>query len=370
LENLRRYGWIALAAATAMTAITTFQTQMQYVVRGEDMNLAPMLGWNAVIWYVWGLLAPFVIVFCQRHPLEWRGWKWRAFALQASAALVFIVLHATIVATVMQVAPEWFGMPVTFSARVVRLLTTQAHWGVMCYLATAACANAGIYFRRARDESLAREALRTQAATAQLSALQRQMQPHFLFNALNALVAMLEENSKAQHFTVRLADMLRMLLHHGERATATLGEELVLVNAYLAVERVRLGARLRSHIDVADALLDCRLPSFLLQPLVENAIRHGLASQPEGGTLTLRARRDGDLLTLEVADDGAGMNGGAATRSDGFGLRSVRERLEAAGPPHRLDIESAPGKGTLVRVTLPCATVTPTFPSPTKGVSS
>jgi len=305
VENLRRYGLIALVAATAMTAITTFQTQMQYVVRGEDMDFAPMLGWNAIIWYVWGVLAPFVIVFCQRHPLEWRGWKWRAFALQAAAALVFIVLHAAIVAAAMQVEAEWFGMPAAFPARVVRLLTTQAHWGVMCYLATAACANAGIYFRRARDESLAREALRTQAATAQLSALQRQMQPHFLFNALNALVAMLEENSKAQHFTVRLADMLRMLLHHGERATATLGEELVLVKAYLAVERVRLGARLRSRIDVADALLDRRLPSFLLQPLVENAIRHGIARSLDGGEIALRAWRDGGEIRIEIENTGA-----------------------------------------------------------------
>ena len=305
MENLRRYGLIALVAATAMTAITTFQTQMQMVVRGEEMSLAPMLAWNAVIWYVWGALAPFVVVLCQRHPIELRAWNWRPIALQVLLALVFIVLHATIVAALMQVSPLWFGMPENFSARVVRLLTTQAHWGVMCYLATVACAHAEIYSRRARDESLAREALRTQAATAQLSALQRQMQPHFLFNALNALVAMLEENSRAQHFTVRLADMLRMLLHHGERATATLGEELVLVNAYLAVERVRLGARLRSHIDVADALLDCRLPSFLLQPLVENAIRHGIARSLEGGELSLRAWRDGETIRIEIDNTGA-----------------------------------------------------------------
>ena len=305
MQRLRRYGLIAFVAATVMTAITTFQTQMQMVVRGEDMSLVPMFAWNAVIWYVWGVLAPFVVLFCQRHPLEWREWSWRAFALQASAALVFIALHATIVAAAMQVTPAWFGMPETFSARVVRLLTTQAHWGVMCYLATTACAHAEIYFRRARAESLAREALRTQAATAQLSALQRQMQPHFLFNALNALVAMLEENSKAQHFTVRLADMLRMLLHHGERATATLGEELILVNAYLAVERVRLGSRLRTRIDVADALLDYRLPSFTLQPLVENAIRHGIARSLEGGEIALSAWRDGGEVHIEIENTGS-----------------------------------------------------------------
>jgi len=326
LENLRRYGLIALVAATAMTAITTFQTQMQMVVRGDEMSLAPMLAWNAVIWYVWGALAPFVVVFCQRHPVEWRMWSWRSLTLQVLLALVFIALHATIVAALMQISPLWFGMPESYFARVVRLLTTQAHWGVMCYLATVACAHAEIYFRRARNESLAREALRTQAATAQLSALQRQMQPHFLFNALNALVAMLEENSKAQHFTVRLADMLRMLLQHGERATATLGEELVLVNAYLAVERVRLGARLRSRIDVADDLLDCRLPSFLLQPLVENAIRHGIARSLDGGEINLRAWRDGASIRIEID------NTGASTSSEaGSGMRmtlpNCRHRL-------------------------------------------
>ena len=302
LDNLRRYGWIALISATAMTAITAFQTSDTL---GDSMTVLSMSAWNAVIWYVWAALAPLIIALCQRHPIELRVWNWRPLAWQVLLAFVFIVLHSAIAAALMQVSPRWFGMPETYSACVARMLRAQAHWGVMGYLAIAACAHAEVYFRRARDEALAREALRTQAATAQLSALQRQMQPHFLFNALNALVAMLEENSKAQHFTVRLADMLRILLQHGERATATLGEELALVNAYLAIERVRLGARLRERIEVADALLDCRLPSFLLQPLVENAIRHGIARSFEGGEIVLRAWRAGGEVRIEIENTGS-----------------------------------------------------------------
>jgi two-component system sensor histidine kinase AlgZ len=160
----------------------------------------------------------------------------------------------------------------------------------------------GIYFRRAQTEALAREELRTQAASAQLTALARQMQPHFLFNALNALVAMLDEGSTAQVFTIRLAQMLRILLQSGDRATATLGEELALVEAYLEIERARLGSRLRTEIQVSPAVTECRLPAFILQPLVENAITHGIARTLEGGQIQVRAQRDASDVVIDISN--------------------------------------------------------------------
>ena len=227
------------------------------------------------------------------------------------------------------------------------------------------------FYRKAVERGRAVETMRAELAVAELRALRAQLHPHFLFNTLNSIAALIRiDPEAAEETTTRLADVFRYVLRASDTEHARLGDELAFVLAYLDIERTRFGDRVRVKQEIQGGLESVSVPSLLLQPLVENAIRHGLASQPEGGTLTLRAHRDGDLLTLEVADDGAGMNGDAAASSDGFGLRSVRERLEAAGPPHRLDIESAPGKGTHVRVTLPCAPLTPTSPSLTKGASS
>ncbi|HEX6832436.1 MAG TPA: histidine kinase, partial [Rudaea sp.] len=223
-------------------------------------------------------------------------------ALQFGALLTFLWLHALLAGSIMNITPDLYGMPPGVLHSALHLLSVQAHWGFMSYVVTVALVHVTIYMRRAHAETLAREALRTEAANAQLSALQRQMQPHFLFNALNALVSMLQEDSAAQRFTIRLADLLRVLLENSERPTATLAEELALVNAYLEIERARLGARLRTDIRVTDSLLDCRLPSLTLQPLVENAIRHSISRTFEGGEITLHAHRDTEEVRIEISN--------------------------------------------------------------------
>jgi two-component system sensor histidine kinase AlgZ len=170
--------------------------------------------------------------------------------------------------------------------------------------------------------------MRTQAASAQLMALAQQMQPHFLFNALNALVAMQPEGSAAQTFTIRLADMLRILLQAGERATATLAEELTLVDAYLEIERARLGTRLRTDIRIPPALLQCRLPAFTLQPLVENAITHSIARTPEGGEIQIRATRGSEEIAIDISNT---CNPDTARQDNAEGMRlsipNVRRRF-------------------------------------------
>jgi two-component system sensor histidine kinase AlgZ len=210
----------------------------------------------------------------------------------------------------------------------VQLLAMQAHWGFLAYIAMIALVHVTIYVHRAQGEALAREELRTQAVSAQLTALAKQMQPHFLFNALNALVAMLEEGSAAQVFTIRLADMLRILLQRGDRATATLGEELALVEAYLDIERARLGSRLHTDIQVAESVTQCRVPAFILQPLVENAITHGISRSLEGGEVQVRAAREAGAIVIEISNTCAGgPEGGDAADGMQLALPNCRRRL-------------------------------------------
>jgi two-component system, LytTR family, sensor kinase len=300
--RVMRYWVIAGLMATAMMLFTAFQTRLQFMLRGQEMSYLDTMLWSGVIWYIWALLAPLAIILTMRHPIEKGPGIVRTVALHVVFAAGFIGLHAVLAAAVMHIYPERFGILPEFGPSILQLLAMQGHWGFMSYIALVAMVHVGIYFRRAQREALAREELRTQAASAQLTALARQMQPHFLFNALNALVAMLEEGSTAQVFTIRLADMLRILLQSGDRATATLGEELALVEAYLEIERARLGSRLSTDIQVSPAVTQCRLPAFILQPLVENAITHGIARTLEGGEIQVRAQRDADDVVIDISN--------------------------------------------------------------------
>ena len=224
-------------------------------------------------------------------------------------------------------------------------------------------------------QSLARarqvESIRAELAEAELRALRAQIHPHFLFNTLNTIAALIHEDpSGAEDTTTRLAEVFRYTLRASDHEHARFADELQFVRDYLEIERTRFRDRLRLEEHVEPGLENVSIPSLLLQPLVENAVRHGIATRAEGGTVRITARRaggvngPGEALEIEIADDGPGLREGAPSGT-GFGLRSVRERIQLAGPPHALEIESAAGRGTIVRLTLPIPTpATSTSPQP------
>jgi LytS/YehU family sensor histidine kinase len=175
-----------------------------------------------------------------------------------------------------------------------------------------------------------------------------------LFNTLNTIASLIASNpGAAEETTTRLAELFRYALRASDRELAPLGEELEFLRGYLAVERARFGDRLRVEESIEPGLENIPVPTLLLQPLVENAVRYGVTSLPEGGVLRLSARRTGECLVLEVTDDGPGLDPQAPPSGSGFGLHSVRERLRAAGLSEALVIHSQPGTGTRVRITLP-----------------
>jgi glucose-6-phosphate-specific signal transduction histidine kinase len=215
--------------------------------------------------------------------------------------------------------------------------------------------------RASRAEALAHE--------ARLRALRYQLQPHFLFNALNALSTLIVEQrtAEASRMVSRLADFLRLTLDGTDAEEVTLAEELEFARRYLDIEQVRFGARLRVHIDVRDDARPARVPSLVLQPLVENAIRHGVAPRKAGGAVTIEAHRDGDVLRLSVTNDGSALGAAGVAppheapsvipteNSNGIGLANTRARLaELYGSAHRIELcPLAEGRGPRVEMAIP-----------------
>jgi LytS/YehU family sensor histidine kinase len=190
---------------------------------------------------------------------------------------------------------------------------------------------------------------------AELRALRSQLNPHFLFNALHSLGALIRHDGAAAERAVeRLGDLLRYTLDAGADGDVSLRREWEFTRNYLDLERIRFGDRLGVALEVEDAALDERVPAFVLQPLVENAVRHGVARRGEGGAVRVAVARAGGSLVLSVEDDGPGARPAALSSSPGLGLRSLRRRLEALyGDGARLRIETTPGRGFRATVELP-----------------
>jgi sensor histidine kinase YesM len=192
--------------------------------------------------------------------------------------------------------------------------------------------------------------LREQASAAQLQRIQAQINPHFLYNALNGIAALVHrEPDRAERMTLGLSRLFRASLSTDGSPLCTVGEELDLVRTYLAIEEERFGERLKTDISVDDKAVDCRIPRFLLQPLVENAIKHGTGVRDDGGHVAVRVRRSEDQLIVEVGDDGPAF---PALLLGGHGLTSVTDSLQlTTGGDFEVTMESAPRK--CVRLRLP-----------------
>ena len=207
--------------------------------------------------------------------------------------------------------------------------------------------------KRLRERETAAARAEASAARAQLQAVRAQLNPHFLFNALHAVSSLVRSDPAAADRAIeRLGELLRHSLDHSERELVPLGQEWEFVKGYLDLEQLRLGDRLKVDCKLDPALLDFPVPPFLLQPLVENAVRHGIAASPNGGTIQVSAQRINGSIALRIADDGAGA--ATTTRGTGLGIDGVRQQIESRyGKRGALHIDNTVKEGFAVTVTLP-----------------
>jgi signal transduction histidine kinase len=321
-------------------------------------------------WAVWAASTPLVVWMARRYPLE-RGAVARRLAVHAGAALLLGVAHAPLLAGF----AVWSGWTAEYDYTTGQLASKyfvgRLHLQLLLYAAIAGIVHTLEYQRRFRERELAASEMQARLAQAQLHALQGQIHPHFLFNTLNAVsVLVLRGDSQcAVRMISRLSELLRATLEMSSTQETTLRDEMALLGRYLDIERVRFGDRLTIDIDIPPAALDAMVPSLVLQPLVENAVRHGIAEVSGPGSIVIRALAEDGRLRLEVRDTGVGLRASGKVR-EGIGLGNTRARLAALyGPAGRLELAPAPGGGAVASVELPLR-LRPGRPRPTPAMAA
>ena len=363
--SARGLGWRGrLAVFGAWTFFGLVESGNAYVNQrlvGRDRGVWSALVGNMPWWYLWALLTPAVLWVCRRLRPDRFGAA-RLVLAHLAAGLAFSVVHLVVEGHVFyRTHGHWVHPSVTVQIRT--LFLNYLLLDLLTYAAIAGTYYTLDYFRRYREEELAAAELRTRAvrleaqmAEARLSALRMELNPHFLFNALNAVSGLVRraDNAAAVEMIGRLGGLLRVALRGDTRHEIPLREELEYLGQYLEIERVRFHDRLAVSTDVEPGLEGALVPALILQPLVENAIRHGIAPVPGPGRVTLRARgADDGRMRLEVENTGREMPPGALERP-GVGIRNTLARLDALYTGDAsLRLENLPAGGVRATLDLP-----------------
>jgi two-component sensor histidine kinase len=309
-------------------------TQFFLSVRMEGMRIS---FWRTFLtdslgWLIWIPVTPIVLALGRRFPIE-RGSWWRVAPLHLVACVLISAAHSAFASYVYELLLP-FGPPRTprsffemFSGRAL----SQFHMDLLIYGATIGVSYAVSYYFRYREREFRAAQLETQLAQAQLQTLKMQLHPHFLFNTLNGIAGLVRDskNKAAVDMLAGLSDLLRYTLENAGKQEVPLKEELEFLELYLDIQQMRFSDRLKVEMHIEPGVLDALVPNLILQPLVENSIRHGVSRRAASGVVGVSAQRDNGSLRITIYDDGPGLirDDGAET-VEGVGLSNTRARLE------------------------------------------
>jgi signal transduction histidine kinase len=346
--------------AILITAVllTAFSTAMSYQLTppGRPTPYVDNLLLNGFYWFTWAAVAPLIVWLTLRYRFERRSWRGAAL-VHLPGVILFAELHIVLQEWFRRLVADYSGrtMNMTFWGGVQRAMIMYFDWEMMTYWAIVGVALAAVYYGEAEDRALTAAKLETKLVESQLQALQSQLHPHFLFNTLHAISTLMHRDVEAADRMIsRLGELLRMTLDNVSHQEVTLKEELDFLGKYLQIEQTRFRDRLTVKFDVQPETLDGLVPWMLLQPLVENAIKHGISPQSGPGTIRIGARRDSHHLVMEVEDDGVGLSQEAVTAlQSGIGVSTTRARLQYQfGRDYRFEFRRRQ-KGLLVTVAVP-----------------
>lgn len=340
-RNWALYALAWLPAALLETAVVAGQGQATWLEAfvSAVVLMGVAAGEGVGVWWLTG-----------RLPLPARGLTRFVAAHLALAAVYALIWLGTFIGWIRLVVPgdEWRG--VVALAGPWRFISGLWMYGLV--------AGVSYFFRaqrRVREREVAAARAEAAAAQAQLRSVRAQLNPHFLYNALHSLSTLVRRDpAQAEAAVERLGGLLRYALDEGSGEFVHLADEWAFTQSYLELERLRLGDRLRLTVALDEPALDCLVPPFILQPLVENAVRHGAARRPAGATISVRVALVANRLTLEVRDDGPGADADAVKASTGVGLESLRRLVEARyDGDGSLAVDTAPGRGFTVTLRIP-----------------
>lgn len=309
-------------------------------------------------WYTCGVFTPFFFWMAERFPVDRRRWRTNIFVQLAGSSMAVVLKYAFLVQ---------LSHVLNFDRRMTltRALASNFIIESMIFWAVIAIVHGVLYYRRWQErEQLAAE-LRGRLSEAQLEVLRGQLRPHFLFNTLNSISTLIHTDpTSADRMVVQLADLLRASLETSGTHEIPLAEELALLERYLDIMRVRHADRLSVSIRVSARARHALVPHFILQPLVENAIEHGIARRAGAGRIVIDASDADDRLELRVGDDGCGIDPpmfGSPVLEEGVGLGNTRMRLrQLYGPAHSFVINCGDNGGTTVAISIPLRGVSET----------
>ncbi|HKC63490.1 MAG TPA: histidine kinase [Pyrinomonadaceae bacterium] len=347
-----RHFWLLIAAVSIVPALLSAFTaylNSRFAGRGGADWRGVIL--SGLLWLFFGAFTPLIYFLARRFPLRREGII-RAVLAHLGGALV-MCLGWVAAGLMLSLLLNRLPPDASILRYYASLLLTSLTLCLFLYFAVLACIYAFTYYREARDREAQQTRLAAQLSEARLSALRMQLNPHFLFNSLNAITVLVRDRNTrdASRMLELLGGVLRQVLQSEKRQEVTLNDELQFIEKYLAIEQVRFSDRLQVRWSINPEALDALVPEFILQPLVENAVRHGVSKRSEAGLIEIEGHEaDGDLI-LSVRDNGPGYSAEAGA---GVGLANTRARLETFfGEAGRLEVLKSEGGGTIATLRFP-----------------
>jgi two-component system LytT family sensor kinase len=334
-----------------------FSSQLYfYFMRTErPLTFSRALLWQFSAVYLLALATPVVLWLSRRFRIERQNWL-RSLSIHALTGLLF----ATLMTACHVVIDISFSRGLSYLTPLGLVRNTFANLdkNLIIYWLIVLISHAFNYYRRYRESELTASQLATRLAEAQLDALKMQLHPHFLFNTLHSISSLINKDPEAARKMIsRLGDFLRLTLENSGTQEVRLQQELEFLKCYLEIERIRFYDRLTTHIDVDPQVLSWQVPNLILQPIVENAIRHGVAPRSTPGRIEVTARRSNGMLRLQVKDNGPGLLAGKSydkKMNKGIGLSNTRSRLiQLYGNAHHFEMSNDPQGGLVVTLDIP-----------------
>lgn len=346
--------WFIAAIWTLPGLYFAVQVYLQRSYENHPISIGQAFLRGLIFWMLWAVSSPVILWLARAFPFARRQWS-DALLFHLPAGTIFslghLLLYVIITMRLGGNPPQSFE---EFLAQFQPVFLYSFAWWSLVYWTILVASYAFDFYERYQDGLLRASQLEAQLAQAELQALKMQLHPHFLFNTLHSISALLHEDIEtADKMVARLGDFLRMTLHNSGSHEIALEEELKFLECYLAIERLRFQDRLSVEFEIDPAARSASVPNLILQPIVENAIRHGITPLTGPGHLAIRAWPEGDRLRLEVQDNGPGLTTHYRA-SKGLGLANARARLEGFyGGQHRLDLASPSAGGLVVIIELP-----------------